>query len=293
MQSLANYQIIIEQQLESYLAQLPSYATNLDQAIRYASLQQGKRMRPALVLAIGEALGIEMTKLAAPACALELIHCYSLVHDDLPAMDNDELRRGKPTCHIAFNEATAILVGDAQQTLAFDILSHATEIPAEPRLLMLQLLSKAAGVFGMVSGQQIDMNSEGKLTTPLNLAELSQLHQLKTGALLKTALLLGACQAENFAQIRPILEDIGEKIGLAFQVQDDILDIEADSSTLGKTQGKDEAADKSTFPKLLGLEEAKTYRDQLIHSAQQKRNELPFNSEFLKDLIDYIAQRAH
>lgn len=293
MHALAVYQKSIERQLEDYLQHLPNFAENLDCAIRYSTLNQGKRIRPALVLAVGEALGIDHKKLLAPACALELIHCYSLVHDDLPAMDDDNLRRGKPTCHVAFSEATAILVGDAQQTMAFDILSHATEIPADKRLQMIQMLSKAAGVDGMVSGQQIDINSEGEIAQPLTLIELKQLHQLKTGALLKTALLLGACQADNYADFAQILSKIGEKIGLAFQVKDDILDIEADTLTLGKTQGKDEAANKSTFPKLMGLEDAKKYRDQLIIDAHKLSNTLPFSSKFLTELIDFIANRQH
>lgn len=293
MHELQAYQTHIEHALEHYLNALPNFATNLDQAIRYSTLNQGKRIRPALVLAVGEALQIEQERLLAPACALELIHCYSLVHDDLPAMDNDSLRRGKPTCHIAFTEATAILVGDAQQTLAFQILSEESNICAEHRLTMIQMLSQASGAFGMVSGQQIDMNSEGDIETLLSLDQLKQLHRLKTGALLKTALLLGACQSAKFSKIRGNLESIGDTIGLAFQVQDDILDIESDTQTLGKTQGKDEAANKSTFPKLMGLENAKRYRDELITTAKKELAQLPFTSNFLEQLIDYIAERKH
>lgn len=297
MQSLRPYQKQIESLLEGYLDQLPKTPKNLQKAIRYASLNQGKRIRPAMVFAIGEAFGIDPKHLAAPACALELIHCYSLVHDDLPAMDDDQLRRGQPTCHIAFNEATAILVGDALQTLCFEILASATEISSQHRLQMIQLISQAAGPSGMVAGQQIDMNSENA-TTPLYLTQLEQLHQLKTGALLKTALLLGACQSSVFEKYKPALETLGEKIGLAFQVHDDILDIESDSATLGKTAGKDERAKKSTYPQLLGLSQAKTYRDQLIQEAKHLLKNLPNphpknQSDFLTELVDFIASRTH
>lgn len=289
-ENLSQYQNRIEQFLEHYLDKLPNYSEQLDSAIRYSALNQGKRIRPAIVLAIGEALDIPEKQLKAPVCALELVHCYSLVHDDLPAMDDDDLRRGKPTCHIAFNEATAILVGDAQQTLAFQILSEAEEIQAEYRLRMIQLLARASGVFGMISGQQIDMENEGQ---SIVLSQLKQMHRLKTGALLETALLLGACQSRNYETMKPLLIQLGKNIGLAFQVQDDILDIESATEILGKTQGKDLKADKATYPKLLGLDEAKSYRDQLIFEAKEKLAALPFKSEFLEGLIDFIAARRH
>jgi len=299
MEALKLYQAKIELFLDDALQNLPANPINLQEAIRYSTLNQGKRIRPAMLLAIGEIFEIEENKLSAPACALELIHCYSLVHDDLPAMDDDNLRRGKPTCHIAFNEATAILVGDAQQTLAFEILATENKISAEHRIEMIQILSKSAGVNGMVAGQQIDLNSENT-EAPISLDELKALHRLKTGALIKAAFLLGACQSTKFEQYRPVLENLGESIGLAFQVQDDIIDIESDTQTLGKTQGKDEAANKSTFPKLLGLEAAKDYRDSLIEQAKNALKSLPNNSKtgknthrFLEQLIEFIAQRNH
>ncbi len=299
MEALKTYQSTIEELLDETLKKLPSFAPNLQDAIRYSTLNQGKRIRPAIVLAIGEIFDIDPDKLAAPACALELIHCYSLVHDDLPAMDDDELRRGKPTCHIAFNEATAILVGDAQQTLAFEILATENTISAEHRIDMIQILSKAAGANGMVAGQQIDLNSENA-HKPFSLEELTTLHQLKTGALIKAAFLLGACQSERFKDYRPVLNTLGESIGLAFQVQDDIIDIESDTQTLGKTQGKDQSANKATFPKLLGLDAAKKYRDTLIDEAKTALKALPNGSnseknthQFLEQLIDFIAQRNH
>lgn len=297
MKSLQPYQKRTEKALNTYLKLIADKPKNLKRALQYATLNQGKRIRPAIVFAIGEIFGIKPNQLNAPACAIELIHCYSLVHDDLPAMDDDQLRRGQPTCHIAFSEATAILVGDAQQSLAFEILSNAQEIKGQHRLQMIQIISHAAGISGMVAGQQIDLNSEN-LETPISIEQLEELHQLKTGALIKSALLMGACQSSEFEAYRPVLENLGEQIGLAFQVQDDILDIESDTKTLGKTQGKDLYANKSTYPKLLGLSEAKIYRDKLISKAKQSLNNLPETQaskhhSFFSELIDFIAHRNH
>ena len=263
---------------------------SLFEAIQYATLNQGKRLRPALSYAVADALGIPLNQIDSAACAIELIHSYSLVHDDLPAMDNDDLRRGQPTCHIKYDEATAILVGDAQQTLAFQILSEDSLLQAKHALEMISLLSKASGPLGMIGGQVLDIESEGK---SISTEQLKNLHGLKTGALIQCALLLGAVQSEQYQQIKPGLQKLGELIGLAFQVQDDILDIEGNTETLGKPQGSDLQLDKSTYPKLLGLEQAKAYRDSLISEAKNIVKELNFNSPFLTQLIDYIAQRKH
>nr|WP_197723403.1 farnesyl diphosphate synthase [Thiomicrorhabdus aquaedulcis] len=270
--------------------QQPDTPNTLFLALHYATLNPGKRLRPALVYAMGEALNIPLEQLDSAACAIELIHSYSLVHDDLPAMDNDSLRRGLPTCHIHFNEAMAILAGDAQQTLAFYLLSHDTHVSDRHKITLIQLLSKASGTAGMIGGQVIDIESENKTLT---VAQLQTLHQLKTGALLKTALLMGACQSPQYSELTEAIERFGELIGLAFQVHDDILDIEGDTQTLGKPQGSDERAQKSTYPRLMGLEASKNHRDTLISHALQTLERLPIDSSFLQQLTLYIAQRKH
>lgn len=283
---------IYQQRLEPLLEQAldrDSIPQPLKNALQYSTLNQGKRLRPALVYAVTEGLALPLAQVDAAASAIELIHCYSLVHDDLPAMDNDDLRRGQPTCHIQFDEATAILVGDAQQSLAFELLASAS-IDPQLKVQQIQLLAQAAGVEGMVAGQVLDMQAENQTLT---LSKLELLHQCKTGALIKTALLLGASPSENYSQIAPQLSELGRIIGLAFQVQDDILDIESNTDTLGKPQGSDLAANKSTYPRLMGLEQAKNYRDQLIQQAHQVLQQLPLQSSFLHQLVDYIAERDH
>jgi geranylgeranyl pyrophosphate synthase len=291
---LKAYQQRVNQQLKHTLKQLsiqtPSIPSELIEATQYATLNNGKRLRPALVYAVGESLNIPHNQLDTAACAIELIHSYSLVHDDLPAMDDDDLRRGLPTCHIRFNEATAILVGDAQQTLAFQILSEDDSLTDAHKIKLIQLLSQASGMAGMIGGQMIDLQLEGNLP---ELTQLKLMHQMKTGALINTALHMGACQSEQYPHLKEHLTQYGQAIGLAFQVQDDILDIEGDTATLGKPQGSDLEANKSTYPKLLGLSESKTYRDQLISQAQESLSNMPVQSSFLKELTEYIAKRAH
>jgi geranylgeranyl pyrophosphate synthase len=258
--------------------------------MRYATLNNGKRLRPALIYAMGEALKIPLSHLDAAACAIELIHSYSLVHDDLPAMDDDNLRRGQPTCHIEYDEATAILVGDAQQALAFQILSEDPFVCDGHKIKLIQQLSHASGHAGMIGGQMIDIQSEGLLP---ELSHLKNMHLMKTGALIKAALLMGACQSQDYAKLNADITNFGNAIGLAFQVQDDILDIESDTQTLGKPQGSDLQADKSTYPRLLGLDSAKIYRDDLIEEALQTLQKMGLNSGFLEDLTHYIVQRKH
>ncbi|MPQ76220.1 polyprenyl synthetase family protein [Hydrogenovibrio sp. JE_KL2] len=287
---LALYQQRVSNALTHFLASHQATPTELAEAIRYTTLNNGKRLRPALVYATGEALGVSLEKLDAAACAIELIHSYSLVHDDLPAMDDDDLRRGEPTCHIKYGEATAILVGDAQQTLAFDCLANNTNLSDKHKVRMIQILSQASGVIGMIGGQFIDIRSEGKLPS---LSALQQMHQMKTGALIQAALLLGACQSDHFDALRPNLADFGDKIGLAFQIQDDILDIESNTETLGKPQGSDEDADKATYPKLIGLGASKNMRDTLISEAKECLTEMDIQSDFLISIVDYIADRNH
>ncbi|QKI89411.1 polyprenyl synthetase family protein [Thiomicrorhabdus xiamenensis] len=286
------YQQRINQYLSLKVSQLKQTTCpqKLQEAIAYATLDQGKRLRPALVYACGEALNMPLEILDTPAAAVELIHCYSLVHDDLPAMDDDELRRGKPTAHIQYDEATAILVGDAQQTLAFQLIATDGHINDHNKIEMIKVLTHAAGLNGMIGGQQIDIDSAGKLPEQ---SALERMHQLKTGALIQASLLLGACQHPAYPQIKEDLIIYAKAVGLAFQVQDDILDITSDTETLGKPQGSDLKADKSTYPKLLGLRKAQAYRDNLVIEAKKALQRLPFKSDFLWDLTDYIASREH
>ncbi|MDY0135833.1 MAG: polyprenyl synthetase family protein [Thiomicrospira sp.] len=289
--TLQAYQARIEAALDTHLSQRTlSVAPRLNQAIRYATLQGGKRLRPALCFAVADALEINTDASNDIACAIELIHSYSLVHDDLPAMDDDDLRRGHPTCHKQFDEATAILVGDAQQTLAFELLSDSPYLSAEHKIKLIHRLSLAAGARGMIGGQMRDIESENQT---LSLADLSQLHRLKTGALIQASLVMGALVHPHYDLYETLLLTLGEHIGLAFQIQDDILDIESDTHTLGKTQGRDQALHKSTFVQLLGIEGAKHARDEHIEHALDAYHRLPFKSLFLQQLIHYIARRPY
>lgn len=263
----------------------------LYQAMRYSVMNGGKRVRPLLVYAACEALQGDIERADGAACAVELIHAYSLVHDDLPAMDDDDLRRGQPTTHKAFDEATAILAGDGLQSLAFEVLADRRRNPQDPevRLQMLSALGGAAGPAGMVGGQAIDLGSVGQ---KLDREALETMHRHKTGALIEASVLLGALasgKADDLS-LKALLQ-YARAIGLAFQVQDDILDVESDTATLGKTQGKDEAHDKPTYPSLLGLDAAKDYalelRDQALHVLRAFGN----SAEPLRELARYIVER--
>lgn len=259
----SDYPARVESALERWLPSAQRPPEQLHTAMRYAVLGGGKRIRPQLVYATGEVLGVPLQRLDGPACAVELIHAYSLIHDDLPAMDDDTLRRGRPTTHKAHGEATAILAGDALQTLAFFVLATDPAMGEDPqsRAHSLATLTEAAGAQGMVGGQALDMAGEGR---QLTLQDLQQIHQLKTGALLRACVLL-ACDAHPAmeADKRDALECFARHIGLAFQVHDDVLDVISDTATLGKTQGADIAHDKATYPALLGLEQAKTHAKEL------------------------------
>ncbi len=257
---LADRVPVYQQRIEGVLARtldIEGGATaRLLEAMRYSTLGGGKRVRPVLVYATGEALGAPLELLDAPAAAVELIHVYSLVHDDLPAMDNDDLRRGRPTCHRAFDEATAILVGDALQARAFDVLAHATGgIAPVARLEMLRVLADAIGTRGMAGGQAIDLES---VKQSLGEAELERMHRQKTGALIQASVLLGAISAGTLnAAERSALGAFGAEIGLAFQIQDDILDVEGTTQSLGKRAGADADRVKPTYPSVLGMEKAR------------------------------------
>jgi farnesyl diphosphate synthase len=238
----------------------------LGEAMRYAVLDGGKRLRPLLVLAAAEAVDGHLEAALRAGCAVELIHAYSLVHDDMPCMDNDVLRRGKPTVHVAFGEATALLAGDALQALAFELLTpEGVGIPDRTQGALCRLLAQAAGHAGMAGGQAIDLAAVGK---SLNESELRQMHRLKTGALLQASVMMGAACGETSVAARHGLEGYGRALGLAFQVVDDILDVTADSATLGKTAGKDAAQDKPTYVSLLGLQRARAYAAELLEEAR-------------------------
>jgi geranylgeranyl pyrophosphate synthase len=263
----------------------------LEEAVRYALQAGGKRIRPCLVYAAAQAAGDSNSHAAAldnAACAMELVHTYSLIHDDLPAMDNDDLRRGRPTLHKAFDEATAILVGDGLQALAFELLVDAEGLPAEARMRMVRVLAQAAGLGGMVGGQFVDIAATG---SPLALAELQGLHTLKTGALIRASLSLGAIAASASQEEQAALEVFGEHLGLAFQVVDDILDVEGSAATLGKTGGKDAAAGKTTYVSLLGLEGARAAADALLADGLEALTCFGDHANPLRDLARYIVQR--
>ena len=245
----------VERALEAALPAADASPQRLHQAMRHSVLGGGKRLRPLLVYAAGRCTGADEALLDAPATAVELVHAYSLVHDDLPAMDDDELRRGRPTTHVAFDEATAILAGDALQSRAFEVIASAVA-PAQVALGWLRSLAPAAGAAGMCGGQALDIDATGRQQDQ---AQLERMHALKTGALIRSAVCMGALAGSDDARLLQRLDRFAALLGLAFQVRDDILDIEADTATLGKTAGKDQAQDKSTYPALLGLDGARDY----------------------------------
>jgi farnesyl diphosphate synthase len=262
-------------------------------AMRYAVLGGGKRLRPLLVYAAGHALGRDDGILDAPACAVEIIHAYSLVHDDLPAMDDDALRRGQPTCHIVYGEAMAILAGDALQALAFEILATPYGDHDDPaaRIAMLRALGAACGAEGMAGGQAFDLSAVGQ---KLSLVDLERMHAYKTGALIRASVRLGALAAGCAdPELLGRLDRYGHAVGLAFQVRDDILDVEGESAVIGKTAGKDAAADKPTFPSIIGLPASRERLDTLVRDALEAIEPLGERGEWLADLARYSAHRAH
>jgi len=267
-------------------------APKLQEAMEYSLFNGGKRVRPVLAYAAAEACGADQKMADLPAAALEMIHSYSLVHDDLPAMDDDDLRRGKPTCHIAFDEATAILAGDALQTLAFEILSRDAQNPlsTNQRLKMIQQLSQASGASGMCGGQSIDLEAVGH---QVDLAYLENMHNHKTGALIYAAVIMGAlCNPEVTETQLTQLAQYAKAIGLAFQVQDDILDVISDTETLGKAQGADAALNKPTYVSLLGLEGARAKAQELHEEALAAIEPFGEKAQWLRAVSDYIVQRA-
>ena len=282
---------LIDQHLESYIQEFSFSDVRLAGAIKYSALLGGKRIRPILTLTTGRCVG-EPTDSTLPfACAIELIHAYSLIHDDLPAMDDDNLRRGHPTCHIAYDEATAILAGDALQTMAFEIIINKSKLTATDTLKALQLLTKASGARGMVYGQALDFEAVGQ---QLDLNTLEKMHRHKTGVLIEASVMLGTLSSKITlaAEEQTYFSQYAQAIGLAFQVQDDILDIISDTNTLGKTQGADKALNKPTYPSLLGLDGAKNKLYCLHEEALSCLNKLErFDTRQLEEISHFIIER--
>ena len=288
---LETYQKRVDAALDKYLPADDPPEHNLAAAMRYSVIGGGKRIRPAMVYAAGEAMGVSTDLLDIPACAVEMIHAYSLIHDDLPAMDDDDLRRGRPTCHKYFDEATAILAGDALQALAYEILAKDVhkELTPEHRIEMLSLLTEASGAHGMAGGQAVDLASVGK---QLTLQQLEHMHQLKTGALIRASILLGAmCKQDISQRKKNILSNYAHCIGLSFQIQDDILDVISDTETLGKPQGSDEKQEKPTFPAIIGLEKSKQLALEQHALALKTLEHLDEKADSLRQLSAYIVER--
>lgn len=296
MQNFQSYlqscQTRVDKVLVHALSQYPD--SSLRQAMEYALLLGGKRLRPFLVYATGEMLNASLKQLDAAAAAIEAIHAYSLIHDDLPAMDDDELRRGHKTCHLVFDEATAILAGDALQSLAFSLLADCTSLDATQKIALVKVLADNAGAKGMCLGQNLDLSAENKI---ISLQDLERIHQYKTGALLETAVKMGVFCSVHWKNkhLTQNLEVFAQKIGLAYQVQDDILDIEGDELILGKTVGADIAQQKSTYPKLLGVVGAKVKAQQLHQEALNALDSLEQTTEFdpkvLRQLASFVVAR--
>ncbi|MDQ6647253.1 MAG: polyprenyl synthetase family protein [Pseudomonadota bacterium] len=281
-----------EQAMDRSLPPAEQSPHELHRAMRYAVLGGGKRLRPMLVYAAAHAFGIDGRQLDPAACAVELIHAYSLVHDDLPAMDNDALRRGRPTCHIVFGDAMAILAGDALQALAFELLANDHDSAIEPltTVAMLHALAQACGAEGMAGGQALDLSAVGRTLT---LAELEHMHACKTGALIRASVQLGALLAGAEVDQQAALDRYAHSVGLAFQIRDDILDVEGDSSVIGKTAGKDAATDKPTFPSIIGLDASRARLAELTQAALTEIAPLGDRGALLQQLASYAAHRSH
>ena len=284
--------IAIEDFLQQALPHQPSLAPHLLDAMRYVIDGQGKRIRPALVVATATSLGADRDIALAPAAAIEFLHSYSLVHDDLPAMDDDALRRGRPTCHLAFDEATAILVGDALQALAFELITSAPKLNDASRLHMTSLLADAAGWRNMVGGQALDIKATGN--NNLDIQTLSNLHEAKTGALFRTSVQFGCIAAghrddDSFSS----LSRFGERIGLAYQITDDILDVVGKTDVLGKSAGADTRQEKTTYPALIGLDESRHTVADLHRESMEILSHLNLNESPLASLVKNIVDRSH
>lgn len=288
---LAGYSQQVDAQLERILPPASGPAERLFAAMRYSVLNGGKRLRPALCFAAADAIGNSNTNTAKVAAAVEMIHAYSLIHDDLPAMDNDDLRRGKPTCHIQFDEATAILAGDALQSLAFQQLTELTDMASDSLVELMSMLASYSGCNGMAAGQAIDLAATGQT---LDIDQLDTMHRHKTGALIEASVLMGAITAGGASQAQlSALRDFAHAIGLAFQVQDDILDVESSTEQLGKQQGSDAANNKSTYTSLLGLERARNQAASLYQQSIDSLEVFADRAEPLRQLASFIVNRAY
>ncbi|WP_100643334.1 polyprenyl synthetase family protein [Alteromonas facilis] len=296
-QNLNAFHQLVNQRVNAFLNEqiqsLPNDAPTLKQAVEYALLVGGKRMRPLLHCVVADTLAVDGSDAITVGAAIECIHAYSLVHDDLPAMDDDDLRRGQPTCHVKFDEATAILAGDALQTLAFEILASTPlqTVRDSVRINLVRCISEASGYRGMCGGQAMDLAATD---TQVSLEHLIQLHRLKTGALLKACVKSATLLASDIPQQHTdSLLEYADAIGLAFQVQDDILDVTASSETLGKPAGSDEKSNKSTFPALLGLAASQNQLQEYHAQALQALDRLPYNTQLLRQFADLMLSRTH
>lgn len=283
----------VDQALDRWLPGSEQPPTRLHTAMRYITLGGGKRLRPVLVYATGQAVGVDKDRLDGPACAVELIHTYSLVHDDLPSMDNDDLRRGMPTCHRAYDEATAVLVGDALQVLAFEILAcdESLAVCAEQRIRLITELATASGTQGMAGGQAIDLGAMGNI---LNIDQLEQMHRMKTGALITASVRMGAIPDIELPEAKlDALTRFADRIGLAFQIRDDILDEEGDAQIIGKNPGSDRASDKPTYTSMLGIDEARKRAFRLHEEAMDILSGFGPKADILRAISQYIVERSH
>lgn len=288
--TMKQYQDRVNAQLELHINHAHITSPELNEAMTYGALLGGKRVRPFLVYAVGSMLGSKLETLDPIASSIECVHAYSLIHDDLPAMDDDALRRGNPTCHIKYDEAMAILAGDALQTIAFDILSTEIEgVTAQAQLKIINTLARASGEKGMCAGQVLDIAAEN---SAISLSQLEAIHNAKTGALILAAVQMGALTKVDIEPAEfDLLTRFARAIGLAFQVQDDILDITSDTATLGKPQGSDQGLNKSTYPALLGLEGAQQKAQDLYQEALHALSQLPYNTQLLELFSHYIIKR--
>jgi geranylgeranyl diphosphate synthase, type II len=287
---LAGSRALVEVELNSLLPSSAMAPEKIHQAMRWSVFAGGKRFRPALLLATGEAFGAPVKALIRSACAFEMIHTYSLIHDDLPAMDNDDLRRGRPTCHVRFDEATAILAGDALQTLAFQTIAEDECLDAETRIALISELARAAATpEGMVAGQALDMEGE---TRQVNGAQLEEIHRLKTGALIVAAARCGAMIGKASETELAVVTRYGEHLGLLFQITDDFLDVTATAEDLGKTPGKDARSNKATYPALHGMEETRAAAVKADHDACVALDQLDRPTEVLRRIANFILDRS-
>ncbi len=288
---IAYYTERVTEKLDEVLPPATQPPKRLHDAMRYAVFNGGKRVRPLLVYATGECLGLAEQILDAPAAAIELIHAFSLVHDDLPAMDDDDLRRGKPTLHRRFDEATAILAADALQPLAFSVLVDIRDVAAPTRTRLVKVVADACGSIGMTGGQSMDLAAEGRL---LSAEEIEHMYSLKTGALIHAAVLSASMLDDKLSAVRAsAIDAFGRTIGIAFQIKDDLLDVEGDTAVIGKQAGADQRLGKATYPGLMGTDEARRRCDSLLHNALEQLDDFGNDADSLRWLARYIVERGN